>query len=261
MGAQKSHPQFVSVRNFERTTPHLTLGEGDQKQGTNATHGVILPANIGDELLTFFFTATEASDMAPTSTSEPTWEVAKLFPDQGLWSEDDYLALDTNQLIEFSHGVLEFPPMPTTSHQGIAFWLCQLLVQFASPRQLGRARMAPLKIRLCDGKFREPDVVFMLREHDGRIGEQVWNGADIAMEVVSDDDRRRELEIKRREYAQAGIPEYWIVDPQTKTITVLVLDGTQYVEHGVFALGERATSRLLSGFVADVTAIFDAATM
>ena len=81
------------------------------------------------------------------------------------------------------------------------------------------------------------------------------------MEVVSDDDRRRDLEIKRREYATAGISEYWIVDPKLRSITVLVLDGKQYVEHGVFALGERATSRLLSGFAADVTATFGAATI
>jgi Uma2 family endonuclease len=206
--------------------------------------------------------------MDPTSTSapnrptsEPTWDVARLFPNQGHWSEEDYLALDTNQLIEFSHGVLEFPPMPTTSHQGIAFWLCQMLVSFASRQQLGRTRMAPLKIRLWEGKFREPDVIFMLREHIDRIGEQAWERADLVMEVVSDDDRRRALETKRREYAMAEIPEYWIVDPQTKTTTVLVLDGTQYLERGVFSPGERATSRLLSGFEVDVTAAFDAATM
>ncbi len=200
------------------------------------------------------------STLATRTTSEPTWDVARLFPNQGHWSEEEYLAIDTNQLIEFSHGLLEFPPMPTTSHQGIAFWLCQLLVQFAGSRNLGRTRMAPLKVRLWEGKYREPDVVFMLREHDDRITEQFWIGADIAIEVVSDDDRRRDLETKRREYATAEIPEYWIVDPKLNTITVLVLERTTYAEHGVFALGERATSRLLAGLEIDVSATFAAAT-
>ena len=121
--------------------------------------------------------------------------------------------------------------------------------------------MAPLRVRLWEGKYREPDVVFMLREHDDRIAEQFWIGTDIAVEVVSDDDRRRDLETKRREYAMAEIPEYWIVDPQLNTITVLVLDGTTYAEHGVFSFGERATSRLLAGLEVDVTATFAAATM
>ena len=101
----------------------------------------------------------------------------------------------------------------------------------------------------------------MLRAHADRIGEQVWNGADLVMEVVSDDDRRRDLEVKRREYATAGIPEYWIVDPKLKTITVLVLEGSSYVAHGEFALGDRATSHLLPGFEADVTTAFAAAAM
>ena len=44
---------------------------------------------------------------------EPTWEIARLFPAQGEWSAEEYLSLETNQLVEFSNGVLEFPPMPT----------------------------------------------------------------------------------------------------------------------------------------------------
>jgi hypothetical protein len=48
-------------------------------------------------------------------TGEPTWEIAHLFPIQGDWTEAEYLALDTNHLIEFSDGHLEFLPMPTQS--------------------------------------------------------------------------------------------------------------------------------------------------
>ena len=57
------------------------------------------------------------------------------------------------------------------------------------------------------------------------------------MEVVSDDeeDRQRDLETKRQEYAQAGVAEYWIVDPKTETVTVLTLDGAAYRLHGEFS--------------------------
>jgi len=74
------------------------------------------------------------------------------------------------------------------------------------------------------------------------------------MEVVSEDDRRRDLETKRGEYARAGIPEYWIVDPQQGEITVLALDGENYIEHARFPRGQRAASRLLPGFEIEVTA-------
>jgi Uma2 family endonuclease len=190
------------------------------------------------------------------SYGEPTWDIARLYPTQGTWSEREYLNLDTNRLVEFSHGFIEFLPMPTTSHQRIVLLLVSLLNAFASLSNLGEALFAGVRIRLWEGKIREPDVVFMLAEHASRITEDYWIGADLVMEVVSgsDNDRRRDLVEKREEYAQARIPEYWIVDPELGQITVLVLDGASYAVHGVFARGQQATSKLLPGFTVDVTA-------
>jgi Uma2 family endonuclease len=94
----------------------------------------------------------------------------------------------------------------------------------------------------------------MKAEHESRITDDFWIGADLVFEVLSDDDRRRDLETKRQEYAQAGIPEYWIVDPRLKRITVLWLDGPAYVVHGEFVEGTDATSRLLEGFKVNVAA-------
>jgi Uma2 family endonuclease len=186
---------------------------------------------------------------------EPVWEIARLYPAQGCWSERDYLSLDTNQRVEFSHGFVEFLPMPTVTQQRIFFFVLRLLDAFARAHGLGEALPAGVRVRLREGKFREPDVVFMRAEHQGRISEEYWDGADLVMEVVSDSasDRHRDLVEKRADYARAGIPEYWIVDPEEGRITVLALEGTEYVEHGVFARGEQATSRLLPGFAVGVT--------
>jgi Uma2 family endonuclease len=174
------------------------------------------------------------------------------------WSVADYLALETNRLIEFSHGQLEVLPMPRMSHQQIALMLVQMLLRFVESRKLGTVLFAPLRVQLWPGKFREPDIVFMRREHAERMGEAFWDGADLVMEVVSPDDRRRDLETKRREYAQAAIPEYWIVDPETQRITVLTLAGAEYAVHGEFGAGEQATSVLLPGFGVDVAGVFAA---
>ena len=62
---------------------------------------------------------------------------------------------------------------------------------------------------------------------------------------------------KRRDYAEADIPEYWIVDPRTETVTVLGLVDGEYAEAGLFGRGDSASSRLLSGFEVPVTEIFD----
>ena len=187
-----------------------------------------------------------------------TWEIAHLFPPQGQWSDEEYLALRGNRLVELSDGFLELLPLPTMSHQLLCAYLYGLLLTFASRHDLGTVLFAPLRVRLRPGKYREPDIVFMAKEHAQRMDEEFWKGADLVLEVVSNDpeDRRRDLVTKRREYAQAGIPEYWIVDPLPQRITVLRLARKRYLVHGEFGTGETAASHLLPGFTVDVAAAF-----
>jgi Uma2 family endonuclease len=191
------------------------------------------------------------------SEPEPAWDIALLFPAQGEWSEEDYLELDTNRLVEFSDGFVEVLPMPTMVHQLILTFLFDKLRAFAaaSNPKLGTTLFAGLPVRLWKKKFREPDIVFMLAEHASRLGNDFWDGADLVMEVVSDKNRPHDIKKKRIEYAKAGIPEYWIVDPKKETITVLVLKGKQktYTEVGTFKKGQHATSKLLAGFTVNVT--------
>lgn len=189
---------------------------------------------------------------------QPAWEVAMLFPEQGEWSEEDYLALPGNRLVELSDGCLEILPLPTPLHQWIVFYLCRLIDDFASRNRLGQVLPAPLPVQLWTGKFREPDVVFKLRKsRQGNRG-KFWQGVDLVMEVISADpeSRRRDLIDKRAEYAKTGISEYWIVDQERRQITVLCLQGGKYKVHGTFKSGEQARSTLLRGFKVDVTAVF-----
>jgi Uma2 family endonuclease len=188
---------------------------------------------------------------------QPAWDVALLFPEQGNWSVEEYLALPGNRLVEYSAGRLEVLPVPTTLHQWIVLYLYRNLHAFVG-RTWGLVLVAPLRVQLWPGKFREPDVVFMLAKHRGRVGEDFWDGADLVMEVLSDDpkDRRRDLVTKRREYAEAGIAEYWIIDPKRKQITILGLKGKKYVSRGSYGPGREARSHLLRGFWVDVAAAF-----
>ena len=189
-------------------------------------------------------------------TAEPTWEIAHLFPAQGHWSEEEYLALDTNHLIEFSHGQLEVLPMPTFSHQRLVAFLYRALLGFVEANELGAVMFAPLRIQLWPGKFREPDIVYMARDHAHRLGERFWQGADLVMEVVSPDDLQRDLVTKRLEYAQAGILEYWIIDPMQRSVTVLTLVEEIYAVNGEFDEDAEATSALLNGFTVSVRDLF-----
>ncbi len=180
-----------------------------------------------------------------------------LLPAPGAWSAEDYLWLtrDTQQLIELADGRLETLPMPTDTHQRVLLRLLLAWAQHLEPRG-GVALMAPLKLRLGPSHFREPDVLALLDRADPRRGDGWWEGADLVAEVLSPGNRDHDTVTKRAEYAAAGIREYWLADPAVRSLTVLVLDGATYREHGLFGRGETATSALLGGLAVEVAAVF-----
>jgi Uma2 family endonuclease len=177
---------------------------------------------------------------------------------QGLWSVEQYLKLtnQTNRLIEFTDGVLEVLPMPTKYHQAVSRVLFLALLAIMQ-RIGGDIFYAPLRVEVRPGKFREPDLLLVLNKADPRAQDEYWTGADLVIEIVSPDKPKRDTEEKPLDYAEAGIPEYWIVNPLQDTITVLVLDGAEYRPYGVFHRGQRASSKLLADFSVAVDDVLD----
>ena len=197
------------------------------------------------------------------STLRMLWEEDELVLDlgalQGLWAEAQYLKLtdQTNRLIEFTDGYVEVLPLPTPRHQVILALLYELFATFLRPRG-GKVLFAPLRLQVRLNKYREPDLLLLLDASDPRNQNAFWLGADLVIEIVSSDDPERDTRVKRADYAEARIPEYWIVNPVDETITVLKLDGDAYVEHGMFRRGESAASALLDGFAVWVDEVFEA---
>lgn len=178
---------------------------------------------------------------------------------QGSWSEEQYFKLtdQTNRLIEFTDGYLEVLPMPTERHQAMLEFLFLALRTFIE-RLGGKVRFAALRMQLRDGKFREPDILHVRDASDPRRQNDFWLGADLVVEIVSPDNPERDTMVKRVDYAEAGIPEYWIGNPIDETISVLKLATGSYIEHGIFRRGETAASALLDGFSVRVDHVFDA---
>ena len=205
--------------------------------------------------------ATEATSSATATTSQAALDalLCDILPRQGCWSDEAYLWLTDHgrRLIEFTDGRIEELPMPTYTHQAVLAFLYRLFHDYLRPRG-GVVVFSGLRMRIREGKFREPDLLVLRERSDSRNQDRYWLGADLVAEVVSPDDPDRDLVEKRADYAEAGIPEYWIVDPRDETITVLTLDEEAYIEAGAYARGSHATSRLLDGFIADVSAVFDA---
>ena len=143
---------------------------------------------------------------------DPAWDLDRT------WSEAEYLKLDTNRLVEFVDGMIEVLPMPTLLHQLIVGCLYVRLLEFVKSPWNGPAPTAPFPVYTRKTRYREPDVLFLSKKtaSEIRLGDASCDHADLVMEVVSDDDRRRDLLTKRREYARAGIPEYSDRRPATR---------------------------------------------
>ena len=136
----------------------------------------------------------QATAVAPISsvqryrTARPrkSTEIVDLFPRQGEWTEPDYFTLpETNRIIELSEGRVVIPDMPTIAHQRVVGKLFRLMSDYDEAQGLGEVSVSPLKVRLWPGKFREPDIIFMRRDHADRIGEDYCGVPDLVVEVIS----------------------------------------------------------------------------
>ncbi len=178
----------------------------------------------------------------------PTYAVAELFPREGEWTEEEYLALETNRIVELSDGKLEVAEMPTDLHQLILLRLATAIFSWVSRHKLGYVRFSALPVRLWRGQFREPDLLFMAAVHADRITPKYWGVPDLVAEVLSPGNPDHDRVRKKREYARAGIPEYWIVDAQEKTIEVYLLRTRQYRLDRTLGLSDTLTSAQWPGF-------------
>ena len=193
---------------------------------------------------------------------EPPWDIALLYPVQGEWTEEEYLALETkseNRMIELVNGAIEVLPLPDTYHQRIALYLYRHFHGYVRGNKSGEVLMAPLPVRLWENQMREPDVAYF-RTRRIKDPRKPPEGADLVMEIVcpGQENRDRDLKDKRKAYAKARIPEYWIIDPELQAITILTLGAKTYKIHGKYKPGDLATCKLLPGFTIDVTEVFAA---
>lgn len=183
------------------------------------------------------------------------------------WTEDEFQLFDQSQephFFEFTDGQIDFLGWPSWNHQWILGEVGSSLRRFLADHRLGEAISGVCPIRLWLGRWASPDLSWHLNDrvalHPSR--HDYFHGASGVMEILSYQEDWRELDTirKRVEYAAANIPEYWIVDPEAETITVLTLPAgqTEYAEHGIFRPGETATSVLLPEFAVDVAACFAA---
>jgi Uma2 family endonuclease len=115
---------------------------------------------------------------------------------------------------------------------------------------------AGARLEVGDQVFREPDVLFIPEEWARYVHKEFAERAALVIEVLSESNREHDLQTKRTEYGRAGIPEYWIVDPDSQRIAVLVLESDNYVVRSEAGSGGFVSSTILPGFSVAVSAVF-----
>lgn len=175
----------------------------------------------------------------------------------------DYRALPESETARYEllDGDLVMVPSPTFTHQRIVANLMDLLRRNVRAQQLGIVLTAPLDVVLGEAGEEDvvqPDLLFISRERMSIVREEAVRGApDLVIEVLSPGTANRDRTYKRTLYARYGVKEYWLVDSETRTVEVLVLGETGFVQRGIFRGSEQISSILLSGLQVNVAQVFE----
>ena len=174
------------------------------------------------------------------------------------WTFDELAAElpETNLPTELWDGELIMPPAPSFFHQDIVGHFYKLLDGWVRRHRLGKVGIAPIDMVLTPHRTTQPDVVFISKERLRIIKRAIHGAADLVVEVISPDSRRRDRIDKRDLYEQHGVREYWLIDPEASTVEVLYLESGEYLLLGRWHSGQRARSRLLKGFEVSVAELF-----
>lgn len=140
----------------------------------------------------------------------------------GGWTYDEFARLPSDRnRYEIIAGELHVTPAPRTPHQIAVGELLLRLGNFVDEHVLGWVLPGPVDVLFAEGDYLEPDLVFVRRERRGIISDRGIEAApDLVVEVASPSTAKRDRGIKRERYAHFGVPEYWVVDPDTKQIEV-----------------------------------------
>ncbi|HNB52979.1 MAG TPA: Uma2 family endonuclease [Anaerolineales bacterium] len=179
-------------------------------------------------------------------------------PKQGAWNYEAYTHLPDNGMrYEVIGGELFMRPAPRTKHQIASAELQFALTLFVKQHKLGRVLYAPIDVRLPDlADPVQPDILFIRTDNLSIIKDQFIEGIpDLTVEIFSPGSKGYDSRKKFELYAQAGVKEYWMVDPDACTVEIYVLRGEAYALLGQFTAADEAYSEVLNGFSVPVREI------
>lgn len=151
---------------------------------------------------------------------------------QGEYTLDDYYALPDERRVELIDGVIYDMASPTSIHQIMSTCIWHQLIDYIEKKKGNCIPMvAPLDVQLdCDDKTMvQPDVLIVC-DHDKVIRRCVYGAPDFVVEILSPSTKKKDMFIKLNKYMNAGVREYWMIDPDQKRILVYDFESDTYPE-------------------------------
>ena len=178
-------------------------------------------------------------------------------------SLDEFLGLpdiDEYRWLELDDGELYFMPRPRRPHQflkdSLTVYFINYLDSFSEPPAEVYSELVVI-ISRESGRILIPDLsVFLRSPGDESDISAAGNIPDIVVEILST-DRNRDLVRKRQIYAEAGVREYWILDPVNDTVLPLELQGNEYAERPTLTAAGILTTPLLPSLSIPLADIFN----
>lgn len=169
---------------------------------------------------------------------------------------DDLVTMpDDGNRYEIINGALLVSPSPTRFHQRIVYVLTRLVGDFVDDHGLGEVYGGPVDVRLGAYTVLVPDLLFIRTERLAIYEERLVEGPpDLVIEVASPSTRDRDNVEKMAAFAEAGVPEYWLPDPETRTFRMLVLRNGIYQD--VQPVDGCFHSSVIEGLIVDPAALF-----
>ena len=146
-------------------------------------------------------------------------------------------------------------PAPRPSHQAIVFAFARVLEDFVRSHHSGRVFISPVDVVLTARRAIQPDVLFISNDRLHIVQDRIRGIPDLVAEVISEGTWRRDRVDKKALYEQFSLPEYWSIDPESRSIEVFVLVEGAYHLHCKAAEDHPATSKLLLGFAVSCDAL------
>ena len=160
-------------------------------------------------------------------------------------------------IYEILNGIPIVMPVPDTRHQRTAIKITAFLYDSLERKNRGVVMGAPCSVMLSSWDVVRPDVFFVRRNREGIVGDHIILGPpDLVVEVTAGDTWERDVREKRKIYADAGIQEYWIADPEAETIEQHVWCELGYISTGIYRKREVLSSAFFPDLKLQISKVF-----